>query len=500
MKHIVAGLSLSAVAVPVALYVAYLCYFYLRHPFWARQHVPHYHMPATYLRNNVVLADASVLAGMNTRFMTGSSSAMVSAHVVDGLHQIPDAEADVGGFCGLVAGHYLRVPGARYTPPRAAIEALFVGHRAPCSLVVARDLARVGSGSALGAPTAAASTRPVFAAFRSKYPHHSPDDPSTAMQYVDFLTVDKECRRRGLSLKVIAHIIREWAERSVSRGAWTPTFLFKRENYPAPYRPFVSFGISLYEVDTDFLRETVRALAPAAHPVRRLAPADVGTLGELWASGRIQGLFTRVFHAGMENLYHQIREKQLAVFVMEDADGDPLAMYVFQNPHMDTGDDREADGRGVRSYTNLLCSASWGLDADGDGDKNEFAKGALRCLLSLVEGSENAVRETNVSNGGNREGDGNKKEDGNVAAIADGDSGREYRFPIGHLIVERVSHNGRVLPFFLSRDKSGRDAGEKPAPRAAKRLFTPEGEVDAAYYTYNYVCSKTAPEDCLFLF
>lgn len=501
MISLLSGAAISLAALPVVLYVTYLCYFYLRHPFWARQYVAHYHSPTTYLRDNRFMTDASMLLAMNRRFLGGPVS--VSAHVVDGLHQIPTADEEVGALCALVDGHYLRTPGSRYSPPRKALETLFVGHRAPCCLVLARD----ADG---GAPVAAVTTRPVFSVFRSSYPHHDPDEfrlsMATAMQYVDFLTVARDHRGKGLAPRVISQVIHSWARRALEEAAEpepdtppapAPSFLFKREGHQAPFRAVSRYMTSVYELDTDFLRETVHAFMPAAHPIRRLEAADVGRLGELWSEGTVPGLFTRVFHAGMENIYHQVREKQLAVFLMEDAEEKPLAMYVFQNPHMDTGNDSDGEGddRDTRSYTNLLCSASWGLEnarGDGDGDGNEFAKGALRCLLSLVEEADKG------------------KSDGDVERNGGDDSGG-YRHPIGRLIVERVSHNPRVLPFVLSRDRTvsaeedrdgeGGDVErkERPGPRGAKKLCLPLGDVKTGYYTYNYLCRPTPPEECLFL-
>lgn len=343
------GIFLSTI---VLNYVLYVLYYKYSHPFWFKQPVAHFHwFLSTYFSQHKKIKND--LREINLNYVERNNIDWIISHnfntkkstlLLKQLHNI-------------VSNHYLREKQAIYSPTIENIQSYFTGHIEPFFLSTYSQNNNNGE-KLLGCITA----RPIYLHNnQEKYNVFSRQHNKNYVHYVDYLTVVREARGKKLSPKLIQTMVHHIAN-NITPG---PIILFKHEGISAPYKCFISYTMSLFDISKWNLTNIKKSLFLSTNTIKKyslqkITNKNIDLLREILQSNFIKSRFNYYIHTYFDNIYELVKNNMFYIYTLWDnkigiqdifslqsnkktiykkslreiVEGHLQGIYIFQNPEM----------------------------------------------------------------------------------------------------------------------------------------------------------------------
>lgn len=461
-------------------YILYIIFYKLRHPFWSKQPVSHYHIPFSYgLTNKIIQNEHFKIDTYIQNYVDVSNVDIVISNNMNSN----GAEEKLEHICKLVQSQYLNQEECFYNPTLREIKHYFSHHHSNSVFALYKE---PNSSNPNNSYISCITTRPIYYSYKGHYeenynPYISKSNEvdkvdkmgdisvleglntnkqhyQESIYYVDYLTTHSTYRKKNITPKIIATLIHTVNQYHKLHMLNTPVFLFKREGTLAPFKSITNYDTSIYELHNDVLEPFVMA-KQNEYQIQYIDDQRLEVLEQLWHNGAsIHKTFKKVFHSHIEHIYELIQQRILYVFVIYHREKTiPSGIIIFQNPqmykyalsqkqmlstnsHHITTPDYQSPKRNFM-YMNLYASAK----LDDDMSDADFGLCMMRGLYYIQHRQHTT-------------------------------------YPIFRLLVEHISHNKKL--FMLPHWDT---------------ILSHIVSLPTAYYTYNYYCRNIDSSECFIL-
>lgn len=288
----------------VCVCVIYKVIFMLKHPFWSRQPVFHFHKIWLWFYNNQVISKEFPIIQKyyDTNHITSYS-----------IYDIPEQIED--NITEFIKTNYLQEKFVSYTPNRNAIMTYFKGHNDPVSLMLFRQ-----DNKLKGTLTA----RPLNMVIKVK------DTVNMfTVDYVDYLCVGKDYRKQQISPKLIHTYSIISNTDHINNQIRDSVYLFKREGNTTAYVPLVCYKAVYY--DLKYWNDNTRF--PKPYDFTKINSSNKKLLTEYLVKNPLENIFDCVITNDLGNLVELIDENIIIPFIIHNND-EIVCVYYFRNGAM----------------------------------------------------------------------------------------------------------------------------------------------------------------------
>lgn len=293
---------LQTITILVLLLVLYNIIFMLRHPFWSRQPVFHFHKFWLWFYNNTVITNEF---DIQKKYYTPSSIQFYTTYT------IPKDEEN--SMVELIQSNYLQERHVMYEPTKEGIMSYFKGCNNDCffGLFYGNNLNNTTLQGAL-------TSRPLLLTVDKTIKHN--------VDYVDFLCVHKDYRKKGVSPKLIHTYAIHTQQQSTCDDH---IYLFKREGETTSYIPLVVYPSFYY--DLKYWNDNTRF--PKPYKLTQINDGNKRLLLNYITKHPFSNYFDCVVENDLGNLTELITAGVIIPFVVHNND-DIICVYFFRNGYM----------------------------------------------------------------------------------------------------------------------------------------------------------------------
>ena len=293
---------LQTIAILVAIVVVYNVIFMIRHPFWSRQPVFHFHKFWLWFRNNTVI---NKTFDIQKKYYTPTSIQFYTTYTIP--KDVEDSMVD------LIQTHYLQERNVMYEPTKEGIMTYFKGCNNDCffSLFYGNNWDKNNLQGVL-------TSRPLLMTLEKNIKHN--------VDYVDYLCVHKEHRKSGVSPKLI-HTYSVHTQQQAKCD--DKIYLFKREGETTSYIPLVVYPSFYY--DLKYWNDNT--CFPKPYKLTQINDGNKRLLLNYLTKHPFSTQFNCVVQNDLGNLEELIKEDIIIPFVIHN-DDDIICVYFFRNGYM----------------------------------------------------------------------------------------------------------------------------------------------------------------------
>lgn len=324
--------------------------FVVKYPFWSKQPVFHYWNLKQWLRPSGIIKHA--IPGEKNRYFDRN----IAFNEIGNL-----SPAIISDFCQLVNNHFMRSREVDFSPTPNNILAHFKHHSIPSNIVYSYS---EDNSTMIGALTG----RPLYCFFNN-IDHFTKtgklESTKITLNYVDYLCVHKDHRKRNLAPKLIY----TYYVRQRQSNHDTSVFLFKREgdsHFIVPLCVYMTYGFSLDKLFYNVRMKQKNYVLPPLTSMLQFDQKSATIISEY--ENTIKSAFNCVIFPAINNIVRMITDNVFQIYAIMSKDKAMLALYIFK--------DTETTFDGNKS---LDCIASF-----NNTDETTFINGFFNVLATKI--------------------------------------------------------------------------------------------------------------------
>ena len=289
----------------IAIYVLFFGIFRLKHPFWAIQPVFHFHNLKYWLNSQRIITND--LFPLNKYY----NPFKVTVNKFDDLSSL-----QVDEIIHLIKENYLQEKEISYSPTATNIISYFKGHGKPCYTVCYNTTNYIfdnetNSYESYTTPQGLLTSRPLNVNIHNK---------KLFVNYVDYLCVDKQERKKGIA----PQLIYTYAVEARKKDEKNKLFLFKREGESTAIVPIVVYKSCMYSMK--YWKDTTRF--PLPYKLTKINDANFNLL--IRGIEDINKYFKCTIMTSIGNLKELITSGSIIPYVIHNKD-DVVAVYFYRD-------------------------------------------------------------------------------------------------------------------------------------------------------------------------
>ena len=288
----------------ILTYCFFILYFKIKYKFWSRQPVFHYHNLWYWLFPPGIIEH---IPPKKEKFFDRS----IITTKFDSL-----TKYQKNSVFNLIHTYYLRDKDVHYSPNKNAVLSYLINHSHPSIISLfykKKPLFDISNQQSI-------ISKKLVSVMTSRILNCHLSNQDIFLNYVDYLCVDKNYRKKGIAPKVIyTHCSR------VRNNSKNLIFLFKRETSLTSIVPLTTYYT--YGFDTKYWKYGVRPMVQYPHLI--ITSQNFHLFYHLME--KIKKYFTCTIYPSFSHIQYLIKQKLIFIYIILHKD-EPIACYFFRNP------------------------------------------------------------------------------------------------------------------------------------------------------------------------